>query len=378
MHTAESMKTATPSATSGCEVACETTTVCRPRYFPRQIITPDELTLEQDYFRARLRWHNLLLHGWGVVCGAKVCLKPKEGGNGHVPWQVVVDRGYAIGPCGDEIILDCPRTVDLRTSGVTGTSGDPCGEPVDVWCTDVYEAPTEDVTLYIAVRYKQTTSRPVRVQPIGCGCDDSRCEYSRWCDGYEIGVLRSCPPHHTNPPAWIDSVWTGPPPECPEKATSPWVGLAEVNVAVDGTVRKIDNCACRRIVGGLAGLWRMCDGGDVEIREVYPPDPLAPGDTSKLTVKGVGFAGGMSADLGPGVTVEHTTVLSGTEAKIELVVNSDVIAGPRTLTLRNLDCSTAAKEGAVTIAAGHKADLTPPDLAGASGAGRRRRRRPRG
>ena len=43
-----------------------------PRYYPRQLITPADLTLEQDYFRDRLRRHNRLLHGWGVVCGALV------------------------------------------------------------------------------------------------------------------------------------------------------------------------------------------------------------------------------------------------------------------------------------------------------------------
>src|SRR6266545_4007546 len=48
----------------------------RPRYFPRQLITPDEPTLEAAYFRDRLRRHNIYLHGWGVVCGALVCVVP--------------------------------------------------------------------------------------------------------------------------------------------------------------------------------------------------------------------------------------------------------------------------------------------------------------
>ena len=53
--------------------SCTDSVVELPRYYPRQLITPDDLTLEQDYFLARHRRHNRLLHGWGVVCGALVC-----------------------------------------------------------------------------------------------------------------------------------------------------------------------------------------------------------------------------------------------------------------------------------------------------------------
>ncbi len=44
----------------------------RVRYFPRQMITPADLTQAQDYMRAKLRRHNRMLHGWGVVCGCEV------------------------------------------------------------------------------------------------------------------------------------------------------------------------------------------------------------------------------------------------------------------------------------------------------------------
>src|SRR2546427_7994966 len=90
-----------------------------PRYYPRQLIPPDDLTLEQNYFRDRMRRHNRLLHGWGVVCGAMVCpvtVTNSDGSTSFKPWQVTVQRGHALGPYGDEIMVDCPRTVDLRTS----------------------------------------------------------------------------------------------------------------------------------------------------------------------------------------------------------------------------------------------------------------------
>lgn len=351
------MKTATQSTSTCCEGCCQTGTVCRPRYFPRQIITPDELTLEQDYFRNRLRWHNLMLHGWGVVCGARVCPRRTEDGNGYAPWSVVVERGYAIGPCGDEIVLDCPRTVDLRTPGVSGVTGDPCVEPVDPWCSDVYEAPDEEKPLYIAVRYKETRTRPVRVQPIGCGCDDSRCEYSRWCDSYEIGVLTECPTPPFKPPNGNGDRKTIP--SCPESATSLWLGLAQVTVDVDGTITKIDNCFCRRLVRGAGDAWWCKSTQEFSIEKVEPKK-LDPGKQTPVVVTGKGFAAGLSADFEPsGVAAGAPSVVDAETLNVTLDVAKDAASGPRTLTLTNPDCSVARIESAIAITEGTKVAEMP-------------------
>src|SRR5260370_36850298 len=113
------------SANSNCcggttTILCDSSIAELPRYYPRQLITPDDLTLEQNYFRDRMRRHNRLLHGWGVVCGALVCPVTSKDSNSVItvaPWQVQVQKGYILGPYGDEIILDCPRTVQLRGRG---------------------------------------------------------------------------------------------------------------------------------------------------------------------------------------------------------------------------------------------------------------------
>src|SRR5260370_39362995 len=87
---------------------CSNTIAELPRYYPRQLITPADLTLEQDYFRDRMRRHNRLLHGWGVVCGATVCpvqIVNADGTVSYAPWQVQVQPGYILGPYGDEIIM---------------------------------------------------------------------------------------------------------------------------------------------------------------------------------------------------------------------------------------------------------------------------------
>lgn len=234
----------------------------RPRYFARQLITPDEMTLEAQYFRNKLRMHNRMLHGWGVVCGASVRAVPKSDDQmSFEPWQVLVEPGYILGPCGDEIIIGCNRVLDVRTGTVVGSNGTPCAELEDPWCSNPTTEPSER-TLYVAIKYQEIMTRPVRVQPVGCGCDDAACEYSRWCDGYEIQILDHCP-HEEQPTPDKTTDMTallgeGIIPDCPECPTEPWVGLAAFKVDGDGIVSDINNCSCRRLVVSLASLWWQC------------------------------------------------------------------------------------------------------------------------
>jgi hypothetical protein len=243
----------------------------RPRYFPRQLITPDELSLEAAYFRDRLRRHNRYLHGWGVVCGALVCVVPAaqaSNGNGPPatrPWVVRVQPGYILGPYGDEIVIDCEREVPLRGERVRGCGG-AVDDLTDPWCSEVYvKDRKEDEPLYVAVRYLECQVRPVLAQPAGCGCDDTSCEYSRYHDGYELCILDHCPDTHTMGKPDDDAARRNP--LCPGCPDSPWVVLAEVTVDGDGTVTKIDNCACRRIVVSARDYWLKCEGTDQD----YPP-----------------------------------------------------------------------------------------------------------
>ena len=64
-------------------------TIERPRFFPRQLVTPDDLTLGQEYLRNKIRRHNRYLHGWGVVCGTRVDASTK-------PWKVIINKGYIL------------------------------------------------------------------------------------------------------------------------------------------------------------------------------------------------------------------------------------------------------------------------------------------
>ncbi|BDU01026.1 MULTISPECIES: hypothetical protein [Nocardia] len=236
----------------------QTTPLERPRYFPRQLMTPDDLTLEAEYFRNRLRRHNIYLHGWGVVCGALVCPVRTIEGSDPTPWVVQVQPGYILGPFGDEIVIERPYEVSLHA----GTAGH-TDEFADPWCTETY-AEKPDGPRYIAVRYREIPTRPVRAQPAGCGCDETQCEYSRYRDGYEIGVLDACPTSHKGDPDAASGN-----PTCPTIPDSPWVVLAEVSVDDDGAITTIKNCACRRIVTSARDSWTHCTSAESD----YPQPP---------------------------------------------------------------------------------------------------------
>ena len=47
------------------DVCCKGSLLERPRYFPHQLVTPGDMNLAQEYFRKKLRLHNLMLHGRG-------------------------------------------------------------------------------------------------------------------------------------------------------------------------------------------------------------------------------------------------------------------------------------------------------------------------
>jgi hypothetical protein len=239
--------------TAPCNCQLETepkTSNQRPRYYARQLVTPEDMTLEQDYFRAKLRRHNLFLHGWGVVCGARVVASA-------TPWKLIVKRGYILGPCGDEIWLEKDVCFDVRTKCA---SSDTAASPDDPECAEAQPPASNNTLRYIAIRYKEIKARLIRIPAGGCGCETTTCEVSRLVDGYEICVLDECP----NPPGdapSFDALHQGDYPDCPPAATSPWVVLAAFTV--DGENKALpEETECRRQVMGCGGYWWARNGAE--------------------------------------------------------------------------------------------------------------------
>jgi hypothetical protein len=349
----------------------------RPRYYARQLVTPTELNLEASYFLDRLRRHNRLLHGWGVICGALVCRVADPGG-GAQPWKVKITPGDLIDPYGNPITILAERIIDLRSGGVVVSAQDPAGELSDPWCTDVWTEPTAG-TVWVAVKYHQGMARPVRIPPAGCSCDDSTCEYSRWCDGYQVGLLDQCPPSHQGDPPALDDLGAAQTRVCPPEPDDPWVVLAAVTVDGDGRITAIDNCSCRRLIVTLAHLWWRCEGSQPTITTVTAEANGAtvqevPRGQAGVTVHvaGSGIDKTATADLGQGIQLTSADVLEGgTGMDLTITVLNSAQPGARDLTITNSDCAIATSTAALTVssAAVAKASL--------STAPKRRRPRPK-
>ncbi len=245
----------------------------RTRFFPRQLIGPDDLTQDQIYFREKLRRHNRMIHGWGVVCGVGVRM-------GQTSCQVVVDPGYLLGPFGDEIVIDQSTTFDVCKQSA-GQSTGCCGQELDPWCSDV-RANCNAGTLYLAARYQECLARPVQTGSCGCGCDDSTCQYSRTRDSFALTVLDALPAGYTTPmagPTKGSLLPCAPGPNgpvsrsCPPCPTSPWVIIADLTVATNCTVTGIDCFAHRRYVISWGNFYELCL---LEAAPAPPPPVPAP------------------------------------------------------------------------------------------------------
>lgn len=190
--------------------------LCRPRFFAGQILTDEDLNALQNYLIEKNRLHNRYLHGWGVVCGLEVRCHACDN-------YVTVETGYALSPCGDDIIVCRQDTVDVcaligqcRRVDRRYPECEP-PRPTDTNCAGV----TEDWVL--AICYDEKTAR--RVTPLrggggmggcrcggagscGCGCRSSgnghanghgngarsapqSCEPTRICEGYAFSVYKA-------------------------------------------------------------------------------------------------------------------------------------------------------------------------------------------
>jgi hypothetical protein len=228
----------------------------RTRFFPRQLVGPEDFTQDQRYFREKHRRHNRMLHGWGVVCGVEVTLAG-DADNEPEPYTVCVAPGYVLGPYGDEILVDGTVAFDVRRVADDVRGG--CPPPADPWCAPVKVDRRDGTPFYLAIRYEECQARPVQTES-GCGCG-SECEYSRIVDGFTLGILDTLPdvyvselPENRNEfddlglqgtsscAAYYRKIGR----RCPPCPTSPWVILADLTLS-DGRLT-VDQFAHRRFV----------------------------------------------------------------------------------------------------------------------------------
>jgi hypothetical protein len=180
-----------PSSAAVC-APCDSVAFVRPRFFAGQLLTEDDLGALVDYVIGKQRFHNARLMGDGVVCGLEVQCGPCDDS------KLVVQPGYALDCCGNDLVLSCERTLDVaqmvrdlkaKLDG-TGDCADPCGDPKT-------ERPSAPRTYCLYARYAERSDQPVSAYPVGDDCDASRCEPTRVLEG--ISFELRCPKEHAYP-----------------------------------------------------------------------------------------------------------------------------------------------------------------------------------
>jgi hypothetical protein len=135
--------------------------LCRPRFFAGQLLTDEDLRRLDHYIVAKNRLHNRYLHGSGVVCGLEVVCHPCN--------MVAVRPGYAIGPCGEDIVVCDEQVVDVCSliNACRKPKRDEC-EPFDAPgkdnCADTIEQ------WVLSVVYEEKPSRGVTALKGASGC----------------------------------------------------------------------------------------------------------------------------------------------------------------------------------------------------------------
>ena len=143
--------------------------LCRPRFFAGQLLTEQDLNRLDHYITEKHKLHNRHLFGPGVVCGLEVRCDPCDE-------RVTVMPGYALSPCGEDIVVCHADSVDIcdliaRCRDYEGPDcrpyargDDPCEAVIEEWV--------------LAIRYAETPSRAVTplTGTASCNCGAGGCK----------------------------------------------------------------------------------------------------------------------------------------------------------------------------------------------------------
>ena len=175
--------------------------LCRPRFFAGQLLTDETFKSLDHYIIEKNKLHNRYLHGWGVVCGLEVVCGPCN--------QVTVRPGYALSPCGDDIIVCKETAVDICDLI------NKCKSKVPEWeCEPFPSGSTQDCQdmeeeWVLTVRYDEKGSRGITALRASSGascCSSCSCGGSSSCGCGGKGKNGNGSSHHATATA---SVTTG-------------------------------------------------------------------------------------------------------------------------------------------------------------------------
>ncbi len=183
--------TASPPSSCGCNGGCGGScggalavggTFRRPRFFAGQLLTEEDLEALVEYVVGKNRLHNRYLFGDGVVCGLQLACDPCD------PSGIKVMPGYALDCCGNDMLVSCPETLDvkalLRDLRARQAAGYQCGDP----CEE--KDGKRRYGLYLT--YRETPVDAVAPYVSGDPCGQQQCQPTRIAEGYGFELRCDC------------------------------------------------------------------------------------------------------------------------------------------------------------------------------------------
>jgi hypothetical protein len=148
---------------------------CGLNYHFGMLLGVDDFRAEQGFNVGRLRRHQRLLHGYGVVAGYPVDFKDTN-------FDLQVGPGYAVDVLGRDLALEVTQCVNLA-EWWKQHSGD------DAYA-DIADPENATLDLDVVVCHATCLSRPVPAIAEPCASGASDIAYSRLCETVKLGLVR--------------------------------------------------------------------------------------------------------------------------------------------------------------------------------------------
>ena len=223
-----------PATSTGCGCGCgcgcascvtcdSLQCLCRPRFFAGQLVTDADFRRLDSYLVGKDRLHNKFLHGTGVVCGLEVVCDPCAD-------TVTVRPGYALGPCGEDIVVCSATSVDVATmirADRRAHARAACPPGSNPYTSTPNDCDALEQRWVLGICYDEQPGRPVtplattscssscncgcgtsQGTSSGCGCDATSarpapvgCEPTVICEGYRFVLTEEKPVRLREPAA---------------------------------------------------------------------------------------------------------------------------------------------------------------------------------
>ncbi len=307
----------------GCGCECCEPDVCdcgpaefvRLRYYYGQRLGALDFSDAQSYVVGKQRFHNLRLHGSGVLCGLKATREVfPQGAPETDPSTILrVSRGAAIDDCGREVIVTGDQCIDVAAWFARNRER----LKLTSW------GPGQPQTLWVVLRYRECPSDPSPAPRDPCGCDTGGCEFGRIREGFELALLPEEPECTGGPfpsPSALEAALAGRSDGGSDEGTAlDPLGVALAGLLAEGCPQPSgDRWIC---LARLEATLEAQDPNPPRIHDISQPDNALAGRSSLLSTRAIqsmlatlAVSASDEGLTGPGPTIGGMTFTAGGDA----------------------------------------------------------------